>query len=205
MKKYGILTLISIIFFCKAPREKAELTILGTGITGNFYYFEGEINQDVTPYCGEASPETSSSEDTSSSSSSSEDVKRYNISSYYRFQFGEYIQLRYLYDQTRRNFSLTPSTTTTYTCNTIDFINCNSSGTATCETSDNIKCGGVYTFIFVGVINPIVFQAVNGKIDWTNGYSLSSDKKYTQKASLDFEMIDTAGNVLKGKVYCNSN
>lgn len=195
-----------IIVFCKKQEEKAELSIFGLNLTSNFYYFEGKINKDITPYCGEVVQSTSSTGNTGTTQSSAQTTQtQFDINSYYNFEFGDYMQLRYTYDKNRQKFTLTPSTTSTMTCNTIDFINCNSSGTATCETSDNIKCGGAKAFIFVGVVNPIHFQAISGTLDWSKGYSLTSDNKYVQKATLEFRMIDKSGNILQGKVFCVSD
>ncbi|GIX42327.1 MAG: hypothetical protein KatS3mg129_2060 [Leptospiraceae bacterium] len=54
MKKYVFIIVVVILFlYCKKQDEKATLSILGSGITGNYYYFEGEIDKDITPYCGE--------------------------------------------------------------------------------------------------------------------------------------------------------
>ncbi|GIX42326.1 MAG: hypothetical protein KatS3mg129_2059 [Leptospiraceae bacterium] len=146
----------------------------------------------------------SSDSSSSSSDSSSSTQTQYDIDSFYRFKFGDYMQLRYTYDTNRKKYSLVPTTTTISTCNTSDFINCDSSGTGTCETADGVKCGGTKTFIFVGVINPLTFQAVSGTIDWSKGFALTSDNKYVQKANLEFSMVDKNGNVLQGKVYCYS-
>jgi len=191
-----------LIITCKKQDEKADLTLLGTGIPGNFYYFEGEINKDITPYCGDV--KTSSSSSGSSGSSETTSTTTYDIDSYYLFRFGDYMQLRYTFDTNRQKFTLVPTTTVLSTCNTIDFITCNAAGTRTCETADGIKCGGTKTFIFVGVVNPIAFQAVSGTIDYSKGFTLTSDSKYVQKANLEFNMIDKNGNILIGKIYCYS-
>jgi hypothetical protein len=210
MREYFLLIIVFISLnilnlYCKKQDEKVTLSILGTGITGNYYYFEGEIDQDITPYCGDVKTSSSGSTSSSSGSSSgSSNQTQFDIESFYRFKFGDYMQLRYTYDINRRKFSLVPTTTTISTCNTVDFINCNASGSAICETADGIKCGGSKTFIFVGVVNPIQFQAVSGTIDWSKGYALTSDNKYVQKANLEFSMVDKNGNVLQGKVYCYS-
>ncbi len=196
----GFLLSLLLINFCKKADEKATLSILGSNISGNYYYFEGEIDKDISPYCGEVKTNSSSN----SGSSSTITQNQFDIDSFYRFRFGDYMQIRYTYDKSRTKFSLTPSTTTLSTCNTSDFINCNSSGTATCETADGLKCGGTKTFIFVGALNPLQFQAVSGTIDWSKGYALTSDNKYVQKANLEFTMVDNNGNILQGKVYCYS-
>ncbi len=202
MKSYlKYIIIIFLLLFCKKQEEKLALNILGTGITGNFYYFEGTINKDITPYCGEVKSNTTS---TSSSGSAVSNQTQFDIDSFYRFQLGDYLQMRYTYDSNRKKYSLVPTTTAISTCNTIDFINCNSSGTATCETADGIKCGGTKTFIFVGVLNPIRFQAVSGTIEWTKGYALTLDNKYVQKANLEFSMVDANGNILQGNIFCYS-
>lgn len=205
-KFFLFLFLFLFLFFCKKQEEKVKLSILGLSLTGNFYYFEGKINKNITPYCGEVEQSKTSTGSTGTTQSSTQTSQtQFDINSYYNFEFGDYMQLRYTYDKNRQKFTLAPSTTITTTCNTIDFINCNSAGTATCETADSIKCGGTKAFIFVGVINPIQFQAVSGTLDWSKGYSLTSDNKYVQRATLEFRMIDKAGNILQGKVVCISD
>lgn len=202
----GIVFVFLLIISCKKQVEKADLTLLGTGIPGNFYYFEGEINKDITPYCGDVKTSSSSSSSSSGSSGSSGSTSTtiYDIDSYYLFKFGDYMQLRYTYDSNRQKYTLVPTTTVLSTCNTVDFITCNTAGTRTCETADGIKCGGTKAFIFVGVVNPITFQAVSGTIDYSKGFTLTSDSKYVQKANLEFNMIDKNGNILQGKIYCYS-
>ncbi len=203
-KFLGIFIFFFLLFIaCKKQGEKAELTLLGTGIPGNYYYFEGEINKDITPYCGEVKTSSTSSS-SGSSGSSGTSTTTYDIDSYYLFRFGDYMQLRYTYDSNRQKFTLVPTTTILSTCNTIDFITCNTAGTRTCETADGIKCGGTKTFIFVGVVDSITFQAVSGTIDYSKGFTLTSDSKYVQRSNLEFKMIDKDGNVLQGKIYCYS-
>jgi hypothetical protein len=81
----GIVFVFLLILSCKKQVEKADLTLLGTGIPGNFYYFEGEINKDITPYCGDVktSSSSSSSSSGSSGSSGSTSTTTYDIDSYY--------------------------------------------------------------------------------------------------------------------------
>lgn len=200
--------LFSVLFNnCKKADDKAQLSVLGLNLNANFYYFEGIINKDITPFCGEIgqSGSSSSSNTTETSGQNTQSQTQFDINSYYVFQYGDYMHLRYTYDKNRKKFTLNPLTSNISTCNTSDFINCNSNGTAICETVDHIKCGGSKTLIFVGVLNPIQFQAVSGTLEWSKGFALSSDNKYVQKAVLEFSMIDRIGNILEGKVTCNSN
>ncbi len=207
--KYLLLFVIFwiVINQCKKAEDKAQLSIIGLNLSGNYYYFEGSINKEITPYCGqiEKASNSSSSSSQRTSGQNTESQDQFDVNSYYVFQLGDYMQIRYTYDTNRKKFTLTPLTSNTSICNTSDFINCSSSGTATCETADNIKCGGAKTFIFVGVVNPLQFQAISGTIEWSKGYALTSDNKYVQKAILEFTMIDKNGNILQGKVSCNSN
>ncbi|MFN3605045.1 MAG: hypothetical protein ACK4UJ_10075 [Leptonema sp. (in: bacteria)] len=205
---YIILFVLFLIFNCKQEKDNAELSILGLSVNENYYYFEGRINKDITPYCGEIVQNSSGSTSSGSSGSQTSQTQtqtQFDVNSYYVFQYGDYMQLRYTYDKNRQKFTLVPSTTTITTCNTSDFINCSSSGTATCETADSIKCGGTKAFIFVGVIRPLQFQAVSGTLEWSKGFSLTSDSKYVQRANLEFSMVDRLGNILKGKILCNSS
>ncbi|MCS7204436.1 MAG: hypothetical protein NZ853_01935 [Leptospiraceae bacterium] len=194
--------LILFVLTCKKPEDKAKLSIFGLNLVGNFgnyYYFEGEIDKEISPYCGEVKKKP-----TSESSKKETSPTQYDIDSFLQFKWGDYVQLRFTYDPQRKKFSLTPTTTAVSICKTSDFINCNPNGTAQCETADGIKCGGTKTFIFVGVLNPFVFQAVSGTIDWSKGFILSSDDRYVQRANLEFFMVDKDRNVLEGRITCNS-
>lgn len=119
--------------------------------------------------------------------------------------------LKYVYSSTKNEFTLSPLTTSTQTCRTTDFINCNTAADVggTCETSDGIKCGGTQAFIFAGTLpgypSSVFFQAKTGTINWQDGYALSADNSLVQYAALRFTMIASDGSIFTGKATCVSD
>lgn len=215
MKKY-LLTLIlgalaiGTALTCKQTADEAALSILGTN--GGYTYFKGTVNTDVTPSCGSASAvSTSTGTGTGSGSGTGTGSTSQNIESYLAFKvFGyssdAYIFTRYTHTNGKTTFTLTPSTTTVATCNTLDGITCTTTGgsTRTCETADSIKCGGTKTFIFSQASTSTFFQAKSGTIDWSDGFALDATQAYVLTSNLSFDLVDASGNFLKGSLTCTS-
>ncbi len=179
---------------CSAAADEGELTVLGPD--GGYTYFKGDLNMNLMSNCGEATAQATGD----SSGSSSPEL--WDIESYFIFTYGEYIFTRFTYSKSKTSYTLSPSTTSTSTCSTIDGIHCNSSGTWTCETADNVNCGGTKSFIFAGGSPYTVFQAVTGTIDYQ--IDIDSDSGTVNSADLEFDMIDSQGRILEGEVHCTA-
>lgn len=185
----------------------------------DYYTFDGVVNRDLTPSCGEATEITTAS-------SAKATTTRYRISLYYIFDEAHfdyslgryYLYMKFVYDPNETEFSLSPSTTNTSTCPTLDYISCNgTSGTnPECTTVDGLTCGGENAFSFVSVSNTqtaypgsdyfspdFSFQAQTGSIDYSGGFSLDTNSAYVTLSDLDFNMISADGTVFKGNVYCD--
>lgn len=191
--RQAIITLLAVLLSCTNAKDGGELTVLGSD--GGYTYFKGDLNMNLMSNCGTATPQT-----TTGSSESSTTKNLWDIESYFIFTYGEFIFTRFTYSKLKNSYTLTPSTTSTSTCNTIDGIYCNSSGTLTCETADNVRCGGTKSFIFSGGLPSTVFQAVTGTIDYQ--MSLDENTNTVSSADLEFEMIDSKGRILRGEVHC---
>lgn len=188
------IALIALLVSCTNAKDEGELTVLGRD--GGYTYFKGDLNMNLMSDCGKATAQTT----TGSGSGSSTTKNVWDIESYFIFTYGEFIFTRFTYSKLKNSYSLTPSTTSTSTCNTIDGIYCNSSGTLTCETADNVRCGGTKSFIFSGGLPATVFQAVTGTIDYQ--MSVDENNNTVRSADLEFEMIDSQGRILQGEVHC---
>lgn len=188
------IALLAVMLSCTNAKDEGELTVLGPD--GGYTYFKGDLNMNLMSDCGKATAQTSAS----SGSGSSTEKKMWDIESYFIFTYGEFIFTRFTYNKSKTSFSLTPSTSSTNTCNTIDGIYCNSSGTLTCETADNQRCGGNQSFIFSGGTPFTVFQAKTGTIDYLMNVDDASG--IVRNADLEFEMIDSQGRIMKGEIHC---
>ncbi|EHQ05618.1 hypothetical protein [Leptonema illini] len=188
------IALIAVLLSCTNAKDEGELTVLGPD--GGYTYFKGDLNMNLMSNCGTATAQTT----TGGGSGSSTTKNLWDVESYFIFTYGEFIFTRFTYSKLKNSYSLTPSTTSTSTCNTIDGIYCNSSGTLTCETADNVRCGGTKSFIFSGGLPATVFQAVTGTIDYQ--MSVDENNNTVRSADLEFEMIDSQGRILQGEVHC---
>lgn len=197
---------------CTSTDENGEALIVGPDVValGGAYQFFGTIDSDLTTDCGTAtsgtaSEDTSTTTSTTSSSDSSDSV--YAVDTYIQFENGETLLIKFEYEQSEETFRLQPTTTSTSTCPTTDFVNCN--GTVgvnpTCETVDNVTCGGANAFIFASRVPSVSFQASSGIVDWSNGLRLNSSQNGVAFASLEFEMVSTSGSVFTGNVTCLEN
>ncbi|MBI3395173.1 MAG: hypothetical protein HY042_05015, partial [Spirochaetia bacterium] len=146
----------------------------------------------------------------SSGSGSTTTTTTYNIKSNYYFADnlayqGQQMVLRYVYSQTRHSYSLSIANTATTTCQTSDGISCDSVGTKTCVTSDSVTCGGANAFIF-SIRNPaMTFTGSVGTIDYSQGFSLTTDNSAVNNATLDINMSAADGTLFVGKVTCVSD
>jgi hypothetical protein len=188
------IALLAVMLSCTNAKDEGELTVLGPD--GGYTYFKGDLNMNLMSNCGTATAQTT----TGGGSGSSTTKNLWDVESYFIFTYGEFIFTRFTYSKLKNSYSLTPSTTSTSTCNTIDGIYCNSSGTLTCETADNVRCGGTKSFIFSGGLPATVFQAVTGTIDYQ--MSVDENNNTVRSADLEFEMIDSQGRILQGEVHC---
>ncbi|PKL30597.1 MAG: hypothetical protein CVV45_16710 [Spirochaetae bacterium HGW-Spirochaetae-10] len=179
---------------CTNAKDEGELTVLGPD--GGYTYFKGDLNMNLMSNCGTATAQTT----TGSGSGSSTTKNLWDIESYFIFTYGEFIFTRFTYSKLKNSYSLTPSTTSTSTCNTIDGIYCNASGTLTCETADSVRCGGTKSFIFSGGTPATVFQAVTGTVDYQ--MNVDESNNVVRNADLEFEMIDKSGRILQGEIHC---
>lgn len=186
--------LIAVLLSCTNAKDEGELTVLGPD--GGFTYFKGDLNMNLMSNCGTATAQTT----TGSGSGSSTTKNLWDIESYFIFTYGEFIFTRFTYSKLKNSYSLTPSTTSTSTCNTIDGIYCNASGTLTCETADSVRCGGTKSFIFSGGTPATVFQAVTGTVDYQ--MNVDESNNVVRNADLEFEMIDKSGRILQGEIHC---
>ena len=190
---------------CTSDSETAEGDLIGPLVGTNGYItFFGELDNDQTPYCGDATAESSDS-DSSSSSSSSTETDRFDIESFYSFKYGERMILRYTYDRYRTKYSLTPISATSQTCQTTDGITCDGVGPLTCQTSDGLTCGLSKTFIFVSTWQNINFTASSGSISWQDGFTLSGDSSTVQYADLKMNLVNDEGTIFRGTVRCRSD
>gem|GEM_PF-1264613 len=188
--------LIAVLLSCTNAKDEGELTVLGPD--GGFTYFKGDLNMNLMSNCGTATAQTTTG--TGSGSGSSTTKNLWDIESYFIFTYGEFIFTRFTYSKLKNSYSLTPSTTSTSTCNTIDGIYCNASGTLTCETADSVRCGGTKSFIFSGGTPTTVFQAVTGTIDYQ--MNVDENNNVVRNADLEFEMIDKSGRIMQGEIHC---
>lgn len=203
-----------LMFSCTDDSENMDASLIGPLATefGGLFRFTGPIDNTLTTSCGTVSAgstDTSSSDSStsSSSSSSSEDQTEFSINSFYQFQNGESLFLKYTYSTTEESFRLTPTTSSVQTCFTTDFTNCNGSdGNPTCETIDGVSCGGSSTFIFTSVVPVLAFQARTGTIRWDEGFRLNSEQNSVVLADLEFDMVGTDGvSLFQGEVRCLNN
>lgn len=185
-----------LLLSCAKAQDEGELTVLGPD--GGFTYFKGDLNMNLMSDCGTATAQTTTGTGSGSGSSTTKNI--WDIESYYIFTYGEFIFTRFTYSKLKTSYNLTPSTTSTSTCNTIDGIYCNSSGTLTCETADSVRCGGTKSFIFTGGTPFTVFQAKTGSIDYQ--MSVDESNNVVRSADLEFEMIDSQGRIMKGEIHC---
>lgn len=200
---------------CSSDDETMDATLVGplASELGGVFRFTGEVDNTLTTSCGTASAGTtdssSSSGDSSSSSSSSsssDSEDEFSINSFYQFQNGESLFLKYTYDRRDDSFRITPTTSSVQTCFTTDFVNCNGSdGNPTCETTDGVSCGGSSTFIFTSLVPTIAFQASSGTIRWDGGFRLNSEQNEVVLADLEFDMVGTDNaSLFQGRVRCLS-
>jgi hypothetical protein len=189
------IAILAVLLSCTKTKDEGELTVLGPD--GGFTYFKGELNMNLMSDCGKATVQSST---TGSNSTGSTAKNVWDIESYFTFTYGEFIFTRFTYSKLKTSFSLSPSTTSTSICNTVDGIRCNTSGTLTCETADSVNCGGNKSFIFSGGIPPTIFQARSGTID----YQMNVDDRnnIVRSADLQFDMIDARGRIMKGEIHC---
>lgn len=207
---------------CSNDDDEDNLAALLVSATGDVstYQFYGKVDPDLTSSCGSTSTTSSSSkvsttDDTTTTTTTS---TIYDITSYYIFTSGESaitfnypineatMYLKYKYNSTRDSFSLTPLTTSTSTCYTTDYINCNgSSGNPTCETADSLKCGGTYAFIFVSENPAVTFQAQSGSLDWSKTFRLDSGESSVARIDMTFSMVSADGTFFDGEIECNEN
>ena len=115
------------------------------------------------------------------------------------------MQLKYQYFTSRQSFSLSPTNSTIQTCNTTDFVSCDTGGTFTCETEDQQKCGGTRTFIFIDSISGFRYQARTGTINWEEAFSLNEGNTAVSIATLRIEMVSSTGVAFQGRVRCVSD
>lgn len=195
---------------CTNDEERADALLLGPAASGvgGLYQFIAEVDNTLTSTCGSASSGTSesgdSSESSDSSSSSNSNSDTYAINSFYQFETGETLFMKYDYDRRKESFRLTPVTSSVQTCFTTDFINCNGvDGNPTCETTDGVSCGGSNTFIFTSLVPVLSFQAQSGIIKWDRGFRLNGEQNEVAFADLEFEMVGN-GSVFSGRVTCIS-
>jgi len=188
------IALLAVMLSCTNAKDEGELTVLGPD--GGYTYFKGDLNMNLMSNCGTATAQTT----TGSGSGSSTTKNLWDIESYFIFTYGEFIFTRFTYSKLKNSYSLTPSTTSTSTCNTIDGIYCNASGTLTCETADSVRCGGTKSFIFSGGTPATVFQAVTGTVDYQ--MNVDESNNVVRNADLEFEMIDKSGRILQGEIHC---
>lgn len=204
LKAGSILLTLAILTGCSQANDEADLQLFGP--TSELLPLMLEIDKDLTADCGEAGSSSSSSGTSeSSTSSSSGSTSKYDIESYYQFQYGEFLLMRYTYDENRNKFTLSPTTSTIQTCQTSDGINCDNVGTQTCETADNIKCGGSKTVIYSVPYRNVNFQAISGTIDYSDGFSIDTTSGIVDRARLELNVVDRAGNVLSGSISCTSS
>jgi len=200
-----LLTGLLILGGCTSDDEVAEGDLIGPLVgTDGYITFFAELDNDQTPYCGDATAEASDS-DSGSSSSRSSDSDSFDIESFYTFKYGEQMILRYTYDLYRTKYSLTPISATSQTCSTTDGITCDGVGPLTCQTADGLTCGLSKTFIFVSTWQGISFTASSGSISWKDGFSLSSDNSTVQYADLEMNMVSDSGTIFRGTVRCRSD
>jgi len=198
MKTLAIGLIAVVLLSCAQATDEGELTVLGPD--GGFSFFKGDLNMNLMSDCGKATAQTTTGSGSGSGSGTSTTKNIWNIESYFIFTYGEFIFTRFTYSKLKTSFSLTPSTSSTNTCNTIDGIYCNPVGTLTCETADSQRCGGTQSFIFSGGTPFTVFQAKTGTID----YQMNVDEAngIVRNADLEFEMIDSQGRIMKGEIHC---
>lgn len=201
---WSLLVALLSLSGCNEDTDQGEIQLFGPAVT--LIPYVHNINKDLTADCGSATAASNtSSGEQAGSGSSSGTTTRYDIESYYQFEFGETLLLRYLYDENRVRFTLSPTTSTIQTCQTTDGINCDGVGTQTCETADNIQCGGATTVLYTNPAQNIQFQAVSGTINYRDGFSIDTTSGIVDFKRIEIEVIDRAGNVLKAKVNCQSN
>lgn len=212
----AILLIMSIPLFlsCQDEEDEAELGIAGPllGEAGAFY-FQGQINMDLVSNCGTVRPARNLDGGGSQPSDGGDSgTSTYEIESFFIFENGEEMLLRFNYNQNRERFSLNPAQTITQTCRTEDGIRCSAIGTRECETIDNIRCGGAQAFIFRSpersgpVFSPeIQFQANSGTLNWRDGMVLTSDQNNVLSARWTFNMAAEDGTLLRGEISCNSD
>lgn len=197
---------------------------------GGYYEFYGEVDEELNSSCGTATGSSSSGGDDSTSTSSGVsrvDNTTYEISSYFNFEIGKgpvtfnkyplgkaTLLMKYQYKAIKDEFNLTPTTVNTSTCHTQDYINCNgTSENPVCETVDGITCGGNHAFIYISTREvddfeyppEFSFQAVEGSINWDDGFALNSDNTSVIKAYLTFNMLNSDGEVFKGEIRCRNS
>ncbi len=208
----AILASVLILFLygaCSNDEERADAYLLGPAAStlGGIYQFVAEVDNTLTTTCGSATAGSTddASGDSGDSSSSESDSDTFAINSFYQFETGESLFMKYDYDRTAESFRLTPVTSTVQTCFTTDFINCNGTdGNPTCETTDGVSCGGSSTFIFTSIVPVLSFQAQSGIIKWERGFRLNGDQNEVAFADLEFEMVGN-GSVFSGRVTCISD
>lgn len=234
----GLIAMASGLVSCEEEEEGMDAeyilsSVLYSQLLGEPYYtFTGTLNEDATSSCGTATEITTTDETTTSGASTLETTNpTYRIKMYYVFKTGidqfqssfpmgqAVLYTKWEYKTSSNSFSLTPTTQTTSTCPTIDFIKCNGTSgvNPTCETVDNINCGGTNAFSFTSTndVNgavysstyapDITFQAESGTTDWSEAFALNSSKTEVTKAKIKFTMLSSDGSILEASVYCQNN
>ncbi len=213
------------LFSCQEKKQGVDAeyyNILLAVLNGGYYSFSGTLSE-TTSSCGSATAATSSSTSTTTTTTA---TTSYKITAYFEFLEGqsEYtfnyplgsaqMYLKFVYDTTKRKFSLSPSTTSTTTCYTTDYVHCNgTSANPSCVTIDGTYCGGENTFSFSSTNNSnisgseivapnITFLAKSGEIDYRRGVVLDTNKTTVTRMDIDFNMTSEDGVVFKGSLYC---
>ena len=222
---FAALTLSSMMMAggCTEDKETAYATLVGAAITNNVFTFYGEVDNTLVSSCGTAAAVTAAATTTTGTTSTSTTSTapaptKFKISSFYVFN-NEIVDgvtipqtatmlLKYTYNTKQDSFGLTPTSSSTSTCETRDFIKCETGGPFTCATTDSQTCGGESAFIFSNTLaNPVItFEAYTGTIDWSRGFNLNSDSSAVSSLDLELRFVNKEGTAaFVGGVRCTSS
>ncbi|MBX7057992.1 MAG: hypothetical protein K1X75_07985 [Leptospirales bacterium] len=201
----GAIGLLLFFAACNQPDTGVEELAL-IDPSGSLIYVDAtDIDTDINPSCGLAETESSADDSSSSgstSTSSSTSSGRYRITSSLTLQNYQRLDMRFVYDKSRTNFQLLPTSSTETTCTTTDSVVCSTGGALTCPTSDGVRCGGADTVNWVDYLSGRNFFARTGNIDYSQGFTLNANKDEVQYMELRISTANLSGVTLSARVLC---
>ncbi len=102
---YRILIYFSFLYLSCANQDanKVGLTVFGDGVAFNI---DGELDSDKTANCGTASPYSTSTTSTTTTTTTSSSTNLFTVISRLYFKSGEYLYLKFIYDNTQNQGSI---------------------------------------------------------------------------------------------------